>query len=334
MSAEEIHKHKPKDVKPQGANSGLDADKLDGLHAYEISGGGGGPHAASHETGGSDKVHFAELEHSSIDVTLHDALTSIPHISQAEKDKIHDRLHALDSASDHSGTITDAQHGIRGSGLHADSHAQLHKDSHKSGGGDAFALADMLDCLARLEVKKAGVSIGKRRGFNLIEGANVTLTVADDAENEEVDVTIASAGGGGAAHNVAYVESTTDQTITAGSSAYLNEMDYTFPVHANKRIIVMAQASFSRSSGSAGDVVLQLYEAGYIVSGVSIYIALTTSEPNMGRYAGFIFHTWVPSANENIRYRLIAYNGCAVSVLSQGSHLYFRRKMMIMELVS
>jgi len=109
----------------------------------------------------------------------------------------HARQHALDSAFDHSGTITDTQHGSRGSGLHADSHAQLHKDSHKSGGSDAFVLADLLDCLARLEVKKAGVSIGKRRGLNLIEGANVTLTVADDPGNEEVDVTIASAGGGG-----------------------------------------------------------------------------------------------------------------------------------------
>jgi hypothetical protein len=39
----------------------------------------------------------------------------------------HARLHALDSASDHSGTITDAQHGSRGSGLHADSHALDHR---------------------------------------------------------------------------------------------------------------------------------------------------------------------------------------------------------------
>jgi len=83
-------------------------------------------------------------------------------------------------------------------GVAADQHhAQLHKDSHKSGGGDAFALTDLLDCLARLEVKKAGVSVGKRRGLNLIEGANVTLTVADDPTNEKVDVTIAAAGGAG-----------------------------------------------------------------------------------------------------------------------------------------
>jgi len=117
-------KHKPKDIKPQGAGSGLDADKVDGLHANEL--GGGGPHASSHETGGGDKVHFADLEHSGIDVTLHDVLTATPHISQALKDKIHDRLHALDSVSDHSGVITDTQHGSRGSGLHGDSHPRQH----------------------------------------------------------------------------------------------------------------------------------------------------------------------------------------------------------------
>jgi len=66
-------KHKPKDIKPQGHNSGLDADKVDGLHANEL--GGGGPHASSHETGGGDKVHFADLEHDEGDATLHDAFT-------------------------------------------------------------------------------------------------------------------------------------------------------------------------------------------------------------------------------------------------------------------
>jgi len=37
--AEDIHKHKPRDIKPQGAGSGLDTDKVDGLHASEIGGG-------------------------------------------------------------------------------------------------------------------------------------------------------------------------------------------------------------------------------------------------------------------------------------------------------
>jgi hypothetical protein len=71
-------------------------------------------------------------------------------------------------------------------------HAQLHKDTHKTLGGDAFVLADLLDCLARIDVKLGGASVGKRRGLNLVQGSNIALTVADDAVNEDVDVTIAS----------------------------------------------------------------------------------------------------------------------------------------------
>ena len=58
-------------------------------------------------------------------------------------------------------------------------------------------IAGTMDGNARVAVKKAGSVIGTRRGVNLIEGANVTLTVADDAANEEVDVTIAVATAAG-----------------------------------------------------------------------------------------------------------------------------------------
>lgn len=47
---------------------------------------------------------------------------------------------------------------------------------------------------ARLEVRKNSVSVGKRRAINLIEGANVTLTVTDDDPDEEVEIEIAATG--------------------------------------------------------------------------------------------------------------------------------------------
>lgn len=50
-------------------------------------------------------------------------------------------------------------------------------------------------------VLKAAAAIGTRRGINLIEGGNVTLTVADDAGNDRVNVTIAAASGA-ATHNL------------------------------------------------------------------------------------------------------------------------------------
>lgn len=48
----------------------------------------------------------------------------------------------------------------------------------------------------KLEIAKAGVLTGTRKRLNLIEGTNITLTMADDAANDEVDVTIAASGGG------------------------------------------------------------------------------------------------------------------------------------------
>lgn len=47
-----------------------------------------------------------------------------------------------------------------------------------------------------LRKNSAGSDFNRRR-LNLIEGANVTLTVTDDAANDEVDVQIASSGGAG-----------------------------------------------------------------------------------------------------------------------------------------
>ena len=45
--------------------------------------------------------------------------------------------------------------------------------------------------------KNTGGNVGTRGRLNFIEGTNVTLTVADDAGNNEVDITITAAGGGG-----------------------------------------------------------------------------------------------------------------------------------------
>lgn len=48
-----------------------------------------------------------------------------------------------------------------------------------------------------LGVQSGGTLIGTRNKLNFIQGTNVTLTVADDAGNGRVNVTIAASGGGG-----------------------------------------------------------------------------------------------------------------------------------------
>jgi hypothetical protein len=47
----------------------------------------------------------------------------------------------------------------------------------------------------RTIIKKASSIIGARRGINFIDGTGITITVVDDPANDEVDVTIDSAGG-------------------------------------------------------------------------------------------------------------------------------------------
>jgi hypothetical protein len=53
------------------------------------------------------------------------------------------------------------------------------------------------DGTAKVNVTKAGTAVGTRSKLNFIEGSNITLTMADDSANGEVDITIASTASGG-----------------------------------------------------------------------------------------------------------------------------------------
>lgn len=68
----------------------------------------------------------------------------------------------------------------------------------------------------QIEVAKGGSLIGTRKQINLIEGSNVTLTVADNPGNNAVDITVASTGGGGGTDQ--YVKVSAADT----TSAYLD----------------------------------------------------------------------------------------------------------------
>jgi hypothetical protein len=50
--------------------------------------------------------------------------------------------------------------------------------------------------------KNSAGTVFERRRLNFIEGTDITLTVADDAGNDEVDITIAASGGGGSGVDV------------------------------------------------------------------------------------------------------------------------------------
>lgn len=66
-----------------------------------------------------------------------------------------------------------------------------------SGATIGFDQTQNLGNNARVAVNKnSGATVGTRRRLNFIEGSGITLTIADDAGNEEVEVTIASSGSG------------------------------------------------------------------------------------------------------------------------------------------
>lgn len=85
-----------------------------------------------------------------------------------------------------------------------------------SGGILDFDETQTLGNNARLAVSKGGSAVGTRRGLNLIEGTNITLTVADNSGSERVDVTItASSGASVGGINTAI---TASGTMTLGST--------------------------------------------------------------------------------------------------------------------
>jgi len=103
-----------------------------------------------------------------------------------------------------------------------------HQATHQSGGSDV--LTGLLDATARTSVSKnSAADVGARRTLNFIEGSNVTLTIADDAGGEEVDITIASSGAG-------------SPLTTKGDIFGFSTVDARIPVGANN-LVLMADSA-------------------------------------------------------------------------------------------
>lgn len=69
-----------------------------------------------------------------------------------------------------------------------------------SGSGSTFTdepNANIGTPTSSINIRKAGTLVGTRPGFNLIEGANISLTVSDDAGNSRVNITVAATGATG-----------------------------------------------------------------------------------------------------------------------------------------
>ena len=153
----------------------------------------------------------------------------------------------------------------------------------------------------QIEVAKGGSLIGTRKQINLIEGSNVTLTVADNPGNNAVDITVASTGGGGGTDQ--YVKISAADTTSAyldskitvslglvksiGSPAGNETLNIALPTGATNNTFRYNGTAWaadtrliSRGSGAvSGNGGVEVTGDGSDTAGSSLYVTNATTDP-------------------------------------------------------
>jgi hypothetical protein len=141
-------------------------------------------HQASHQSGGSDALTGL------VDATARTTIrknTGADVGSRRRLNLIEGANIAITATDDAGSEEVDITVAVTGSVTPA-----AHQTSHQSGGSDA--LTGNLDATSRVNVSRnSGATLATRRRLNFIEGTNITISVADDAGNEEADITITGA---------------------------------------------------------------------------------------------------------------------------------------------
>ena len=145
----------------------------------------------------------------------------------------------------------------------------VHKANHVVSGSDPFVAGDILDATAKSIILKNGAAVSTRRGINLIEGANITLSISDDSADERANITINSVGGGASFFDSLFkIENATDNTkiLTVDASGIPTTTTITVkPPAANGTLATLENAetisgakTFSQTitSSKNGDVLL------------------------------------------------------------------------------
>lgn len=125
------------------------------------------------------------------------------------------------------------------------------------------AIPALLDTNARVTVREnSGADVGTRRRLNFIEGANVTFTIADDAGDEEIDITINAASPG-----------TGTVTSVAGGTGITNSPE---PI-TTTGTVDLDIFSLATAAISAGDFIPFVFAAGAIADQRKITFANLTA---------------------------------------------------------
>lgn len=96
-------------------------------------------------------------------------------------------------------------------------------------------------------VKNSGAVVGTRKQLNFIEGSNVTLTITDDAGNDQVDISIAASGGGG-------ISDGDKGDITVSGSGTVWTIDNDVVTYAKMQNVSATDRLLGRDTAAAGDV--------------------------------------------------------------------------------
>jgi len=163
-------------------------------------------------------------------------------------------------------------------------------------------------------VKKAGTLIGTRAAINLIEGSNVTLTVTDDAGNNEVDVTVAASGAGsGVAVENNGSAVATEATINFVPGTYTTVSATDAGSKVNVTFDVDTGTVLTKATSQAGGHLYCASTASGAASTCSVsptLTAYTTGQPIL----------WVPDANITAAHTLNIDSQGAVSIkMNDGS---------------
>ena len=107
-----------------------------------------------------------------------------------------------------------------------------------------------------LVVKKAGSTVGTRTTLNLIEGSNVTLTVADNSGSDRVDVTVAASSSGGVTtFNTRSGAVTLTEADVEGALTNVSFGSAQLQISGTK--VVGAQGAAVADATGAGDIIAQ-----------------------------------------------------------------------------
>lgn len=129
----------------------------------------------------------------------------------------------------------------------------------------------------RVEVTKAGVAVGTRKRLNFIEGSNVSLTMADDSTNNEVDITItASSGSGGsfstirlAANNSSAADKALASSVCDGTADNVEIQAALTSLHDTGGMVLLAPGTYNIATALdiVGDVELDDTSDIWLVGG-------------------------------------------------------------------